>query len=227
MPRLPRVVVPGLPHHVTQRGNQKCDIYLDKEDRQVYLQITRSRCQQRGIEIHAYCLMSNHVHLVVTPDQQDSLSKGLRDSHGLYALFFNRKYDRTGHLWQGRFFSCILDEPHFWSAIRYVELNPVRAGMVEKAELYKWSSAPARCGLREDPLFSQAGIPGQPGSDWSSWLAGESSADELRLIREKTRTGRPWGSDVFIKHLESRLKRTLKARRVGRPRATGSIQKNR
>ncbi len=217
MARLRRVIAPGLPHHVTQRGNQKANVYRDEQDRNVYSRLLLERSRQYSIDILSYCLMTNHIHMVVVPYRKDSLSKGLRDAHGLYAAYFNRKYNRTGHLWQGRFYSCVLDEFGLWSAVRYVERNPVRAGMVKRAELYRWCSAAAHCGFREDPLLAKWVPPKGPTFNWSAWLASEEAQDELESLREKTKTGRPWGSDTFIEQLESKLGRPLKPQKGGRP----------
>ena len=116
--RLRRVVAPKLPHHVTQRGNQKAHVYRDRQDREVYLRLLLERSRQHSFDILCYCLMTNHIHLVMVPHQEDSLNKGLRDTQGPYATYFNRKYDLTGHLWQGRFYSCLLDGSHLWAAER-------------------------------------------------------------------------------------------------------------
>lgn len=218
MPRLARILVPGLPHHITHRGNHKDLIYREDEDRKVYLRLLVKRCTQHSIAILSYCLMTNHVHLVAIPEREDSLSKGLRDAHGLYASYFNRKYNLMGHLWQGRFYSCTLDEVHLWAAIRYVERNPVRAGIVNKAASYPWSSAPAHCGLREDLVLSELVPPTGLIRNWSSWLAQDEGEEKLRWIREKTKTGRPLASDAFVEQLESQLGRPLRPRKGGRPR---------
>ena len=204
-------------HHVTQRGNQKANVYRDEQDRKVYSRLLQERSNHYSIDILSYCLMTNHIHLVVVPHRKDSLSRGLRDAHGFYAVYFNRKYNLTGHFWQGRFYSCVLDEVGLWCAVRYVERNPVRAGMVTRAELYRWCSAAAHCGLREDPLLSEWFPPKGPTLNWSAWLASEEAKDELESLREKTKTGRPWGSETFIDQLESKLGRPLKPQKGGRP----------
>ena len=116
MARLRRVIAPGLPHHVTQRGNQKANVYRDEQDRKVYSRLLQERSNHYSIDILSYCLMTNHIHLVVVPHRKDSLSRGLRDAHGFYAVYFNRKYNLTGHFWQGRFYSCVLDEVGLWCA---------------------------------------------------------------------------------------------------------------
>ena len=143
------------------------------------------------------------------------MSKGLRDAHGLYATYFNRKYDLVGHLWQRRFYSCVLDEVHLWAAIRYVECNPVRARLVKRAASYPWSSAPAHCG---DSVLSKLVPPKELLMDWSSWLAQDEGKEELRSIRKKTKVGKPLGSEAFVKELELRLRRSLRPGKGGRPR---------
>jgi len=215
MARLKRIVVPGLPHHITQRGVRRSDIFLDPEDREVYGRLLVASCQQYSMSIQAYRWMTNHVHLVASPTYETSLAFVMRDTSGLYAVYFNSKYGFSGHLWQARFYSCLLDEEHFWSAIRYVERNPVRARMVGQAEDYRWSSARAHCFSEADPLL--APLQAAPVlSDWREWLADEEEAVLLNLIRRHTGTGRPLGSQSFLEDLEGRLGRALIPRRPGR-----------
>src|SRR5438552_3548605 len=145
MCRIARVIIPGSPHHVTQRGIRRFDIFREKADRDLYMDLFAKNSRRFGLRVCAYCLMSNHVHFVAIPERQDSLWKTFHRCHSAYAVEFNLKYGLAGHLFQGRPFSTVLDERHFWSAIRYVELNPVRAGMVRHAEDYVWSSAVAHC----------------------------------------------------------------------------------
>ncbi len=146
MSRVARIVVPGFPHHVTQRGNRRADVFEVDADYEAYLRFLKEYADRRGLAIWAYCLMTNHVHLVVVPEREESLGQALRDTHTVYAMHFNGRTDLSGHVWQGRFFSSPLDETYLWAAVRYVERNPVRAGMVERAEAYRWSSAQAHCG---------------------------------------------------------------------------------
>jgi len=213
MPRIARVVAPGLPHHVTQRGNRRADVFFDKPDRRRYLSLLAAYAERHGVAIWAYCLMSNHVHFVAVPAEGESLGRTYRDTHQAYAAWLNRKMGQSGHLWQGRFFSCVLDDPHLWAAARYVERNPVRAGLVTRAEDWPWSSAAAHCGRREDPLLSPIEMP-WPVPDWSAYLRDEDEA-ETTAIRRQTCTGRPWGGDGFIKTLESSLGRILHPRKRG------------
>ena len=214
MPRIARVVVPGLPHHVSQRGNRQADVFFDRHDRKRYLSLLEKYGQRHGVAIWAYCLMTNHVHFVAVPAAAESLGRTFRDAHQAYASWLNRKMGESGHLWQGRFFSCVLDDRHLWAAVRYVERNPVRAGLVARAEDWPWSSAGAHCGLRDDPLLSPIQMP-WPVPDWSAYLRDEDEADTA-AIRRQTRTGRPWGPDGFIKTLELSLGRILHPRKRGR-----------
>ena len=215
MPRRRRDFIPGLSYHLTQRGNRKSTVFLDNTDRRVYLKLVVENCTAENVRIWAYSLMDNHVHHIAVPDGEHSLSRAFQRIHGAFASYFNTRHVKTGHLWQGRFKACVLDEAHLWNAVRYVERNPVRAGIVGRAEDYRWSSAAAHCGLREDPVLSSdlpliAMIP-----DWSAWLSEDQKPEELAFIRERTRTGRPCSSDEFARELESRIGRPLLPRKRG------------
>lgn len=219
MTRVARIVVPGFPHHVTQRGNRRAEIFQTDADREAYLRFLQTYCEKRGLSVWAYCLMSNHVHLVVVPQEEASLGDALRDTHTVYAMYFNSRTEWSGHVWQGRFFSCPLDEFHQWAAIRYVEQNPVRAGIVVRAEDYPWSSAGAHCGWRDDAVLSAEFPPPGVIEDWSEWLNVSREEDEAHAsIRSQTRTGRPCGSAKFLDELEARLARNLRPKKGGRPR---------
>src|SRR5688572_954325 len=215
MPRRPRDFVPDLSYHLSQRGNRKSLVFLDDTDRTVYLKLVIENCTEEKVKIWAYSLIDNHVHHIAVPETERSLSRAFQRIHGSFALYFNTRHVKTGHLWQGRFKACVLDEPHLWNAVRYVERNPVRAGIVPRAEDYRWSSAAAHCGLRQDPVLSPdlpliGSIP-----DWSLWLSEEQKPEELRFIRERTRTGRPCSSDEFARDLEARLGRPMLRRKRG------------
>ena len=222
MSRVARIVVPGLPHHVTQRGNRRAEIFESDQDRETYLRFLRTYCGKRELSIWAYCLMPNHIHLVAVPAKESSLSHGLRDTHTVYAMYFNSRTQMSGHVWQGRFFSCPLDESHLWAAVRYVEVNPVRAGMVESAETYPWSSAAAHCGLREDAVLSTSFPPDGVIDDWGAWLREplEDEAETHSSIRQQTHTGRPCGSSEFLDQVETLLRRKLRPKPPGPKRGT-------
>ena len=218
MPRRARVIVPGLPHHITHRGNRRSDIFRRVEDRLIYLRLLRKHAEQEGLQIWAYALMTNHIHLVAVPECEESLEATIRAVHGTYAILFNGQYDTVGHLWQGRFYSCVLDDSHSWNAVRYVERNPVRAGLVRRAEDYRWSSAFAHCGLGKEPMLSIDFPPKDRIMDWSAWLAVSNLQSTDRRIRHCTFRGYPCGTLEFIGALEKRLGRTLRRRNRGRPR---------
>jgi putative transposase len=200
MGRVARVCVPDGWHHVTQRGNSGADLFLCPADYRTYLSLLGEYGQRHGLEVLAYCLMTNHIHLVAVPHLAGSLSLAARDTNTAYATYLNKREGRRGHLWQGRFYACVLDESHLWAAIRYVERNPVRAGMVTRAEEYQWSSAAAHCGLRADPLLDQGGLPPRLETDWREWLRDEDTRLSAR-IRTQTAMGRPCGSPSFVARL--------------------------
>ncbi|HSW45266.1 MAG TPA: transposase [Phycisphaerae bacterium] len=146
MPRVARIVVPGMPHHITQRGNNRQDVFFVDDDRRMYLQLLKAQAEIHGLAVLGYCLMTNHVHLIGVPRYEQSLAKAVGRTHFLYSQYINRFHKRSGHLWQNRFFSCALDEVHLLRGLAYVERNPVRAKRVRVAWQYEWSSASAHAG---------------------------------------------------------------------------------
>lgn len=221
MPRLARTVFAGIPHHITQRGNRREDIFFTDEDRNHYLDWLKVYSQKHGVDILAYCLMTNHVHLVAIPQAEDSLQRALKPLHMRYAQMINRKHSWNGHLWQGRFFSSPLDLEYLWAAIRYVERNPVRARIVKSAEQYPWSSAAAHCQLTDDIVLTRKAIwlkQIDQIADWRIWLAEEDMPDKLDVLRRHTNKGLPCGSKSFVTKLEKLAGRTLQSRPPGRPK---------
>ncbi|MCW8129162.1 MAG: transposase [Planctomycetota bacterium] len=214
MSRLARVVVPGLPHHVTQRGNRRQVVFVDDTDRFAYRQTVLHYFTQHKLKVWAYCLMTNHVHFVVVPSDAKSLGLAFRDAHTHYALGFNKRHGLHGHLWQGRFYSCPLDGDHLWAAVRYVERNPVRAGMAAHAADYPWSSAAAHGDRAADALLSGDFPPSGVIMNWRAWLQSQPGEDERR-VRNCTKTGRPCGSAAFVDELEQTLSRPLHPLRPG------------
>jgi putative transposase len=215
MARLARVVAPGIPHHITQRGNRQMEVFLAEEDYRVYLGLLRKYARRDELAVYAYCLMTNHVHLVAVPSTEVSLARAFRDTHSAYASYVNRREGTWGHLWQGRFFSSVLDEPHLWAAVRYVERNPVRAGLVAKAVDYPWSSAAAHARGVADPLLSPGFPPTGAILDWESWLQTEEESASERL-RRQTHVGRPCGAESFLSRLEEMLQRPVRPLPRGR-----------
>ena len=221
MPRVARVVFPGVPHHVTQRGNRREQVFFVNSDHFAYLNCMRQYAERYELDILAYCLMPNHVHMVVVPSTENALHKAMKPLHMRYAQHFNRVRGLNGRVWQGRYFSAPLDEAYLWNAIRYVELNPVRARLTYRAENYPWSSAAGHCGLRVDSLLTSKphwrrqveGI-----ADWSGWLAMGDETESLTVLRRNTGKGLPCGSPGFIEALERATGRLILQRPQGRPR---------
>jgi len=213
MPRIARFIFAGLPHHVTQRGNHRAQVFFSDADHQTYLALLREYTIQHQVAVLAYCLMPNHVHLVLVPASKESLPRSLRHVHVRYAQRMNRQKNWKGHLWQGRYFASVLDERHCWAAIRYVELNPARARMVPTAESYPWSSAGAHCGLRRDALLTTEPHWQQQFeaiASWSAWLAEGDDARDLDTLRKNATKGLPCGSEEFITSLETASGRRLR-----------------
>lgn len=223
MVRHARIVLPGVAHHVTQRGNDRQDIFFGDEDRRQYLAYLRESAEKEGVALSAYCLMTNHVHLIVTPEREDSLARALGRTHLLYAQYVFKARGRSGHLWQSRFYSCALDEAHAHNAAAYVELNPVRAAMVELPWEYAWSSAAAHCGVGGDPssmLDLGRWFEQMPIDAWKKTLESIAEADDaIARLRLYTRTGRPLGDESFLKRVEQALRRLVRPKAVGRPKA--------
>jgi putative transposase len=159
--------------------------------------------------------MTNHIHTIVVPQSADALASTFRDAHSKYGSWFNRKYELTGHLWQGRFYSCVLGEDHLWNAVRYVELNPVRAGIVSRAEDYRWSSARAHVQGTDDALLNRDLPLVKEIVDWSGWLAGGDVRTDSEAIRKATERDFPLGSDEFVARLELELGRCLRPQKRG------------
>ncbi len=220
MPRTARIVGPGLAHHVVQRGNNRQDVFFVDDDRQAYLDLLREQAEKFALTVLGYCLMTNHVHLIAIPDRPDSLAKAVGRTNFRYTQYINRLHGRSGHLWQNRFFSCMLDDAHTWNALRYVERNPVRAKMVRVPWRYPWSSAAAHVegedptGVLDMARWRRLWKPER----WREALCERQGEEARSLLRNRTHTGRPLGSDRFIAKLESTLGRRLRALKRGRPR---------
>jgi putative transposase len=209
-----------VPYHVIQRGHRHEDVFFSTADRRRYLLLLGGYAQQHGLEVLAYCLMANHVHLVVVPTKTSSMGEAMRALDFRYAQYFNHVRGLTGRVWHNRYFSCPLDsdDRYFWEAIRYVERNPVRAGLVTRAENFEWSSAQAHCGLRHDPVLVRAEELRDSIGNWAEWLQSRESDDLLLHLRRCTSTGRPLGGDDFVDELEAMSGRVLRSRPRGRPR---------
>ena len=215
MARMSRVVAVGTPHHVIQRGNRRQNVFLKAEDKAEYLKILKLQSELFGLQVWAYCLMDNHVHLIVVPSKKESLTKAIGETHQLYTRMINFREGWRGYLWQGRFHSFPLDERYLVAAVRYVERNPLRAGIVEKAEDYTWSSAKAHVENTFEPVLSEFYLT-KDITDWKAFLAENEQEKDLKLIRRHGHTGRPLGHLGFIRQLENDLGMELEPKKPGR-----------
>ncbi len=220
MARLARTIAVGCAHHVTQRGNNRQPVFFVDDDRRVYLEFLQEQAGKYGLEILAYCLMDNHIHLVAVPHEEEALALAVGQTHLRYTQYINRLHHRSGHLWQGRFHSCALDGRHLRPVLKYVELNPVRAKLCRRAWRYAWSSAAAHVdGKAESELLNLGHWYKQiSAEEWRKELTEGLTDDEAARIRLRTHTGRPLGSDRFLSKLETLLGRRVRPLPVGRPR---------
>ena len=216
MPRISRLIAPGIPHHVTQRGNRRMQTFFRDEDYQAYLALMAEWCRKLNVAVWAYCLMPNHVHLIAVPESEDSLRRAIGEAHRRYSSMINRRNKWTGHLWQGRFSSFPMDETYLFAAARYIEMNPVRARLVDDPAFWKWSSASAHLAGHDDQLVTVSPLLEMAG-DWQRFLS-EPDGEDAEKIRKHERTGRALGAENFLDSLEAALMRQVKRRKPGRKR---------
>ena len=204
---------------MTQRGNGRRFLLESDGERRVYLDLLRENLAANKVQLVGYCLMSNHVHLIVVPQDAEGLPLSLKHTHGRYASYWNVAHHSNGHVWQGRYYSCPLDAPHLWQALRYTELNPVRAGLVTEARSWTWSSAVAHCGTDPEERFLNMELWQNhwTSADWQAYLAAGETDAALAAIRRSTHTGRPLGTQEFAQELEKSMHRKLIPQRGGRP----------
>jgi putative transposase len=215
MARLPRLVIPGIPYHVTQRVNRRQQTFFEEADYSLYRDLLAQSAEKAGAEIWCYCLMPNHVHIIIVPSDEDGLRRTFADTHRRYTGYINARNRWTGHLWQGRFGAVAMDEAHLAAAVRYVSLNPVRAKLVARAADWRWSSVAAHLAGKNDALVTVApvlerygrfaGFLGEDGDDEPAW----------RALRMSETSGRPLGSEAWLDALEAKSGRTLKPQKRG------------
>jgi len=218
MARLARIVVPGLPHHVTQRGNGRAKVFFTPKDYELYRDLLVEHCRAADVGIWAWCLMPNHVHLILTPADADGLRRALAKVHRIYAGVIHARQKKTGHFWQGRFGAVAMDKDHLLSALRYVGLNPVRAGLVQRAMDWPWSSARAHLtgepdgvtdlGPTQDRLPSSAGL----------FDLIETDAAAFDALRKAESIGRPMGDRAFMDRIAGLTGKAVRPRKRGRRR---------
>ncbi|MGZ8284949.1 MAG: REP-associated tyrosine transposase [Allosphingosinicella sp.] len=217
MPRSVRLIVPGLPHHVTHRGNHRQRTFFSERDHRLYIRYLDEACAATGTAVWAWCLMPNHIHLVLVPSVEGGLSAVLHRTQGRYTRAINAREKWDGQLWQGRFASFVMDERHLLACARYVELNPVRAGLVARAADWPWSSARSHLGGAADPLTDPEPLLAR-WPDWRSVLEAGDDARVLQAIRDRERSGRPLGSKAFVARVARAAGLPLRSlRRVRRP----------
>ena len=209
MARLPRIVIPGIPHHVTQRGNGRQRTFFEDGDYALYLDLLASAAERARVEIWSYCLMPNHVHIVLVPSDGDGLWRTFGDLHRRYTGYINARRRTTGHLWQGRFGSVAMDEPHFVAALRYIALNPVRARLVKRPEQWLWSSTRAMLAGVDDHV-ANVGPALERTGDFAAFL-GEDFDEALTYasLRKAESVGRPIGSPEWLEDMEAQTGRKL------------------
>ena len=220
MARLARLVIPGMPHHVTQRGNRRQETFFNEGDYAAYLELMVEWCREEGVEIWGYCLMPNHTHLIAVPAAEQSLRRAIGEAHRRYTRRINFREKWRGYLWQGRFASFVMDEPYLLAAARYVELNPVRRDWRQARPSGVGAVRGRTCRARRSlvkvgPLLGMVG-------DWQGLLDSALREEELEELRGHGRTGRPLGDEAFLERLEGLVGRVLKPQKGGRPRNSGN-----
>ena len=215
MSRLARFVIPGLPHHVTQRGNGRQRTFFGEADYAAYCDLMRDHCAANGVAVWSWVLMPNHVHLILVPEHPDALRAALSKVHRAYAGRIHARERRTGHFWQGRFGCVAMDEPHLLAALHYVALNPVRARLAARAEDWSWSSVHALLDpVKGDGLTDTAPVLERVPQFAALLRAGEEDALSNALRRAET-IGRPLGSSAFLKRIAETLGRDPKPGKRG------------
>ena len=216
MARMTRVIVEGMPHHITQRGNRRQQTFFSEGDYKAYLDLMADWCGKYEVQIWAYCLMPNHIHMVAVPSKKETLRLAIGEAHRRYTRRINFDKGWRGHLWQERFSSFVMDEPHLLACLRYIENNPVRAKLVKQPEQWPWSSAFAHIKAENDILVKVSPALSIVQDDWKSFLSEAESFEQIETFRKHERTGRPLGSASFVQILEQKLGRILKPQKPGR-----------
>ncbi|KAB7631224.1 MULTISPECIES: transposase [Stenotrophomonas] len=225
MPRSARLVLPGIPLHVIQRGVNRAALFIDDEDRRHYLRLLRNACRKQAVAIHAFVLMGNHVHLLITPSTVEGLAPAMRQCGQNYVQYFNKRHVRSGTLLEGRFKSCLVDSDGYLLMVhRYIELNPVRAAMVAFPEEYRWSSVRVYLGLEHNPMLTPhpcytllGPTPEARANAYSEWLRASIQPDERERIVIYVAQERALGSPRFQDMVGRALQRSVVCRLAGRP----------
>lgn len=217
MARIARVVIPNVPHHITQRGNRQQPVFFNDGDYKSYLDLMAEGCRKAGVDILAYALLPTHIHMIAVPPEKDALRAAIADSHRRYARRINAREDSTGHLWQDRFASFPVDEPNLLLSARFIESAPVLAGLAATPESYRWSSASAHLSGQDDLLVRVRAVLDAAGgvAGWKTLLESPLTDAETKALKTHETTGRPLGSRDFMVLLEKQTGRKLAAGKRG------------
>ncbi|MDQ7050397.1 MAG: transposase [Enterobacterales bacterium] len=214
MARLARVILPGFPHHITQRGNRRQDVFFKEDDYLYYLELLKQWCEQQSVEVWSYCLMTNHVHLILVPRENANLSKAIAEVHRRYTRMINFREQWRGYLWQGRFASYPMQKKWLEKAMAYVELNPVKAGMVKQAWDYRWSSVHAHLSGYDENGLVEVKKSQKLVGNWKNYLLNAQGLP-MKEIESHRKTGRPLGDKRFLDHAEAITGRDLTKKKPG------------
>ena len=215
MARTGRIVIPNIPHHIVNRGNRRQNVFFGEDDYIQYLEILSKFCMMYEVKIISYCLMANHVHLIAIPSESSALSKAIGDTHQAYTRMVNFRHRWRGHLWQGRFFSCPMDELYTCRTARYIELNPYKAKVVKDFADYPYSSAGFHMGYRlSDPVVKEPYF-AYTAKEWRRFIEEATDEQEEKLIEQQTQTGKPMGEENFIKKMEKETGLDLSRKKPG------------
>jgi len=225
MARLPRLTLAGYPHHIILRGNNRQAIFMDSADFQRTLALLQVNAQEQQVQIHAYVLMSNHLHLLLTPLQNDSLPKMMQAVGRSYVLYFNKRHGRSSTLWEGRYRSALIQtERYFLACMAYIDLNPVRAGMVAQAADYLWSSHGHYIGRQNEawlsphPLYWEMGnTPFAREAAYAAMVQSGIDQKQQQALTSSALSGWALGEDVFVEGLQKQTPRRVNAAKAGRP----------
>ena len=219
MSRIARIVGTGYPHHIFQRGNNRERVFMNLRDYEKYLSFLSKYSEEKKAVVLAYCLMPNHIHLLVRPSEVEALPKMMQGITLCYSKYFNGENGRTGRLWECRYHSTVVDEDSYlWTVSKYIENNPVRAGIVKRPEDYLYSSAKAHLIGRKDPLLKEPLFDKSQLNEYRRFIRSEEDKKIIEEIRKQTRLGKPLGDGGFLKTLSENLGRSLSFRPKGRPR---------
>ena len=215
MSRLSRIIAPGYPHHIIQRGNRRQQTFFCDEDYSAYIKLTSEWCRKCNVEVWSYCLMPNHVHLIAVQENEDGLRRAFGEAHRRYTNLVNTREKWTGYLWQGRFKSYVLANTHLLMAARYIEMNPVKSNMVHNPKEWRWSSAKAHLEQNNDRLCTVLPLLEIAGIGWELFLQKTLTEEQIETLCRCERTGRPAGNKEFVVFLERMLHRPILPRKRG------------